>query len=394
MKNLVFAAALRAVCVATSLIGFAAFAQGNGVLTGNVIDAATKVALADVVVTATSPNLQGEQVVVTDSSGLYRLPQLPPGTYSLRLEKDGYKPLVRGDISLRIDQTLRYNAELLPEAILGETIVVVARAPSVDVGSTQLSTSVNSEVFQKLPLAAPGGKHGGARSFESLAELAPTGQPDRYGFSLNGATSNENGFLIDGLSVNDPAYGSLGSPLTLDFIQEVNIISGGYMPEFGRSTGGIYDVVTKSGSNEFHGSVFSYFSPGGLDGNASTITQQANAITTTTRAFNIGSLGAELGGPIVKDRIWFYAGFSPSFSRYRLERNLNVLNFDASGARILDSNGLQTTSRIPGTQQFYFADERSYQYIGKVTLLIDRNNSLTLSVYGTPTNSGGNNAIG
>ncbi len=394
MKNLVFAAALRAVCVATSLIGFAAFAQGNGVLTGNVIDAATKVALADVVVTATSPNLQGEQVVVTDSTGLYRLPQLPPGTYSLRLEKDSYKPLVRGDISLRIDQTLRYNAELLPEAIVGETIVVVARAPSVDVGSTQLSTSVNSEVFQKLPLAAPGGKHGGARSFESLAELAPTGQPDRYGFSLNGATSNENGFLIDGLSVNDPAYGSLGSPLTLDFIQEVNIISGGYMPEFGRSTGGIYDVVTKSGSNEFHGSVFSYFSPGALDGNASTITQQANAITTTTRAFNIGSIGAELGGPIVKDRLWFYAGFSPAFTRYQLERNLNSLNFDASGRPISDANGLQTTTRIPGTQKFYFSDERSYQYIGKLTYLVDRNNSLTVSVYGTPTSSGGMNNIG
>ncbi len=394
MKNLVFAAALRAVCVATSLIGFAALAQGNGVLTGNVIDAATKVALADVVVTATSPNLQGEQVVVTDSSGLYRIPQLPPGIYSLRLEKEGHKPLVRGDISLRVDQTLRYNAELLPEAILGETIIVVARPPSVDIGSTQLSTSVNSEVFQQLPLAQPGGKHGGARSFESLAELAPTGQSDRYGFSLNGATSNENGFLIDGLSVNDPAYGSLGSPLTLDFIQEVNIISGGYMPEFGRATGGIYDVVTKSGSNEFHGSVFSYFSPGGLDGSASTITQQANAITTTTRAFNIGSFGAELGGPILKDKLWFYAGFSPAFSRYQLERNLNILNFSASGARILDSNGLQTTSRIPGTQQFYFADERSYQYIGKLTFLVDRNNNLTLSVYGTPTNSGGNNELG
>jgi hypothetical protein len=377
-----------------SLSSFAAFAQGNGVLTGNILDAATKGPLADVVVTATSPSLQGEQVSITDATGLYRVPQLPPGTYSLRLEKEGYKPFVRTDIPLRVDQTLRFNAEILPEALQAEPIIVVAQAPTIDIGSTQLSTNVTSELVQQLPLAPPEGKHGGSRSFESLAQLAPTGQADHFGFSLNGASSNENGFLIDGLSVNDPGYGSLGTPLSLDFIQEVNIISGGYMPEFGRATGGIYDVVTKSGSNEFHGSVFTYYSPGSLDGSVPTITQQANAITTTTRAFNIGSIGGELGGPIMKDKLWFYAGFSPAFTRYQLERNLNVIQFDATGNPILDSNGNAKTSRIPGTTQNYFADERSYQYIGKLTYQVDRDNTLTLSAYGTPTSSGGMNHIG
>jgi len=394
VKNLSLAAACRAACTAVSVIGFAAFAQGNAVLTGTVSDAATKGPLADVVVTARSPNLQGEQVAVTDATGLYRLSQLPPGRYELRLEHEGYKPLVRGDILLRVEQTLRFNVELLPEALAAEPITVVGRPPSVDVGSTQLSTVVSSQVLDQLPVLRPGSKYGGVRSFEGLAELAPSGQPDRYGFSLNGATSNENGFLIDGLSVNDPAYGSLGAPLSLDFIQEVNIISGGYMPEFGRSTGGIFDVVTKSGSNEFHGSVFSYYTPGGLGGTPSTITQQANAITTATSIYNIASLGAEVGGPILKDRLWFYVGFSPAFTRYQLERNLNVLNFDVNGRPILDSTGLQTTTRIPGTQQNYFSDQRSYQYIGKLTYLVDRDNRLTLSLYGTPTNSGGNNDIG
>jgi hypothetical protein len=394
VKSSHFAGAFRAACLLVSCIAFSALAQGNGVLTGNVIDSATKGPIADVVVTATSPNLQGEQVAVTDGTGLYRIPQLPPGTYSLRLEREGYKPFLRGDITLRVDQTLRFNAELLPEAIQAEPIIVVARPPTVDVGSTQLSTTIDSEMVQQLPLARPGGKHGAARSFEALAELAPSGQPDRYGFSLNGATSNENGFLIDGLSVNDPAYGSLGAPLSLEFIQEVNLISGGYMPEFGRATGGIYDVVTKSGTNEFHGSVFSYFSPGTLDGAPSTIYQQANAISTATRAYNMGSIGGELGGPLMKDKLWFYAGFSPAFTRYQLERNLNVLNFDANGRPVMDTNGFQTTSRIPGTQQNYFADQHSYQYIGKLTYLVNRENSLTFSSYGTPTGSGGNNKVG
>jgi len=370
-----------------------AFAEGNAVLIGTVIDSATKAPLADVVVTATSPSLQGEQIGVSDETGLYRIAQLPPGTYSVRLEKEGYRPFSRGSIALRVDSTLRFNVELLPEAVQ-ETIVVVARAPSVDVGSTQLSTSVGPELLQQIPVSRPTGKNGAARSFESLAELAPTGQADRFGFSLNGSTSNENNFVIDGLSVNDPAYATLGTPLSLEFIQEVNVISGGYMPEFGRSTGGVFDVVTKSGSNEFHGSVFGYYSPGAMDGSASQISHEASAITTTTRTFNIGSLGGEVGGPISKDKLWFYAGFSPAYSRYQLERNLNAVNFDSSGTPIRDSAGLTTTSRIPGTQKYYFADQRSYQYIGKLTYLINRDNNLTLSVYGTPTTSGGNNALG
>ena len=256
MKNLSFAAACRAACTALSVIGFAAFAQGNAVLSGTAADAATKGPLTDVLVTATSPNLQGEQVAITDGSGLYRLPQLPPGTYQLRFERDGYKPLARGGILLRVDQTLRFNVELLPEALEAEPVTVVARPPSVDVGSTQLSTVVTSQVLEQLPVLRPGSKYGGARSFEGLAELAPTGQADRYGFSLNGATSNENGFLIDGLSVNDPAYWSLWAPLSLDFIQDVNIIIGGYLPEFGRSTGktGLQESISSGVSNVGRGS--------------------------------------------------------------------------------------------------------------------------------------------
>ena len=84
--------------------------------------------------------------------------------------------------------------------------------------------------------------------------------------SISGTTSPENSFVIDGLSVNDPGFGILGTPLSVEFIQDVNVITGGYMPEYGRATGGVLNAVTKSGSNEFHGSVFGNWTPGALEG--------------------------------------------------------------------------------------------------------------------------------
>jgi len=106
--------------------------SGMGVLTGTVTDAQEHKPVGDVVVTVTSPALQGEQVVVTDGSGFYRIPDLPAGdNYTIRLEKEGYKPYARGGIALRSDTTLRANADLLPETLKAEEVVVVAQAPTV-----------------------------------------------------------------------------------------------------------------------------------------------------------------------------------------------------------------------------------------------------------------------
>jgi hypothetical protein len=182
--------------------------QSTSVLTGTVVDAGDKKPVADVVVTATSPNLQGEQVAVTDATGLYRIAQLPPGVYTLRFEKESYKPYARDAITLRLNSTVRYNAELLPESFQGE-VFVVAAAPAVDVGSTRTGMSVDKELMNRLAVVRPGSKGSASRSFESLAELAPGASADAYGVSISGTTSPENGFLVDGLSTGNPALGIL-----------------------------------------------------------------------------------------------------------------------------------------------------------------------------------------
>ncbi|AUX43559.1 TonB-dependent receptor [Sorangium cellulosum] len=364
----------------------------EGVLTGTVIDTATKRPAEDVVVTATSPALQLEQTVVTDGAGRFRIPHLPPGVYTLRLEKEAYRPLSRTGIELRIDTTLRVDSELLPEAIQSEEIVVVAGAPAVDIGSSATGAHVNSDFVSRLPVNPTSGKGALTRSFESLAEAAPGVQADQFGASISGTSSPENQYAIDGLSVNSPALGILGTPLALDFVKEVHVITGGYMPEYGRAIGGYLDVATKTGSNELHGSFFFSTTPGILAGSPAPVKHEGNTISTATTLSSIQSYGAEIGGPFIRDKLWFYAGVVTSFARYRLERNLNILR-EQDGAPVIE-DGFTQTDVIPGTQQIYYATQRSISYIGKLTYLVNQDNTITLSFFGAPTTSGGDGTFG
>jgi outer membrane receptor protein involved in Fe transport len=385
------------IALVTLLTAGSASAQGTAVLTGTIVDAATKKPLADVVVTVTSPALQGEQTVVTDGSGSYRVPNLPQGDYTLRLDKDAFRPYARGGITMRGNSTIRVNAELLPESVQlkAEEVVVVGKAPTVDVGSSSTGVTLNQDFTSRIALNAPGGKGAASHSFESLAAVAPGASADTYGVGINGTTSPENAFQIDGVGVNDGAYGILATPLSTEFIKELNVVSGGYMPEYGRAMGGIFDVSTKTGSNEFHGSVWFNFSPGSLEGPRTPLKSDASVITTNSRISNLRDFGADIGGPIVKDKLWFYGGLQAAFTREALDRTLNAFVLDpATGAPTVDAEGSNITTPIPGGNRTFYADEQAIQYIGKLTYLLNQDHHLTLSVIGTPTTSGGNGAFG
>jgi hypothetical protein len=382
------------------LLGSSAWAQGTAVITGKIINSADKKPLQDAVVTVTSPSLQGEQTVVSDASGQYRIPQLPSGNYTIRVDIEGFRPFSRGDIQLRIDRTIRFNVEMLPEGGLSEEITVTAAPPTVDVASSASGLSIDSSILRNLAVSRPGGKGSASRSFESLAEMAPGAQEDTYGVSINGGTSPENQFVVDGLSVNDPAVGTIGTPLSVEFVKEVNVITGGYMPEYGRSTGGVMNVVTKSGSNEFHGSVFGNVAPGFLQTPGVELQQAGSVISAKGTPWNQGDFGFELGGPVLKDKLWFYAGMAPSFTRIQVSRQLSTLDIctgkdtsigcaKAGDIRIDPATRFQVATPIEGTRTDRFADDRTIQYIGKLTYLFNQDHNLSVTVYGTPNWSGG-----
>src|SRR5262249_49242647 len=160
------------------------------------------------------------------------------------------------------------------------------------------------------------------------------------------------------------------------------------MPEYGRTTGGAISGVTKSGGNEFHGSVWGTFTPGALQGRAKTVSTAGAVVSGRRELFNIGDFGATLGGFIIKDRLWFFAGIQPSFTRYSYTRQFYI---ETPGQT--DADGNQAYSLIPNSDQRRFADEKSFQFIGKLTYLISSDHRVSLTVTVTPTTGGSDSAF-
>src|SRR4051812_6200038 len=318
--------------------------QGTGALVGTVVDFASKKPVPGVLVTVSSPALQDQQIATTDTSDFYRIPSLPPGTYFIRFDKENYLPNEHGDIAVRADTTLRLNAGLASGQDV-ENITVTVK-PTIDVGSTTSGTTFDSETIKRVPLAAPGGKGSAARSFEAVAAAAPGAHSDQYGTGINGASSPENHYSVDGLSVGNPAKGVVGTQLSTEFVQELNVVTAGYMPEYGRATGGILNVVTKSGSNDFHGSVFSYFSPGAFEGGRKVPLQAATPVAYAPSLSYIGDVGLDLGGPIVKDKVWFYTGFDISNTKYNIDRSVHRNKVAADGSNEIDPATLFSDSSV------------------------------------------------
>jgi hypothetical protein len=368
--------------------------QGMAVLVGTVSDSSTGKPVSDSLVTITSPSLQGEEIAVSDETGVYRIPGLPPGVYALRVEAQSFRPYARAGLDLHADTTIRLNASLLPEALRADEVMVVGRTPTIDIGSSATGLNITSEFTNRIPLVAPGSKGSAARSFESVADVVPGVTNDLYGASVFGASSPENRYLLDGLSVNNSTFGVLGTPLALDFIKEVSVLSGGYMPEYGRSTGGILNAITKQGSNEFHGSVFTNWSPGALAGARKKVQIEGSTVTTTPSLRYMGDIGGELGGPIVKDKLWFYVGFDWARSLYNLERSLHRQRLGADGMPLLDADGDIQTEYIPGTRATSYAQQDIFQHIAKLTWSASKRDRITLSLNGVAPVSGGNGKYG
>ena len=232
--------------------------------------------------------------------------------------------------------------------------------------------TLSADELRLLPLGRD------SRTFEDAALLAPAVRRDRYGLQLGGASSPETAFRIDGLRVSDPLYGLQGTTLLLDFIQSITVT------DAGSSTGGAVDVETKSGLGDFHGSVFAHVTPLEASRAEAPI---SSTIGQSTRLLRNLDLGAELSGPIVRERLWFYAGLAPQFLGDEVARVVSARTDDGSGRARLGPDGNPLETEI--ARSTYARTAETLFYVGKLTFVPLSEQRLSLSVYGNPTGVGG-----
>lgn len=329
-----------------------------GSLSGQVLDA-SGAALPGVTVELSGPAMQGTRTVTTDSQGNYRFSNVPPGeNYRVTATLSGFAPNTKTIARVYLGQEARVDFSL--RAAVAEAITVTAEAPLVDVSRTTTGVNVTSRQFESLPTQ---------RSFQQLTALAPgvnlemgESRSAQLGNSPNvGASSApENNYVIDGLSTTDVRYGTSGTNLTMNFVEEVQVMTGGYSAEFGRSTGGVFNVITKSGSNEFHGDVFGYMSDASWSDKR--LSRQQKGTNFTADVADSADFGVSLGGPIMRDRLWFFGAFNPS-------------------RRTIDIGEASPLVGDAATEYEQTADH----YAAKLTFALTPNHNLVGTVFGDPT---------
>ncbi len=337
----------------TSLIGLSviqpstARAQSSttGAIRGVVTDKATGEKLAAVTVLITSPALSQTQSTLTDGDGFYIVNELPPGDYLVTFFYLDFKVEQSGvHVGVNKASNVYQQFDLAAVANKGETIHVTAKAPLVDTTSTNQGITLDKQYLQNIPV--PG------RTFDAALGAAAGSQSDGVGVSFSGSSSLENQYIVDGVNTTGLTLGTVGSPVVNDFIEEIEVITGGYNAEYGRATGGVVNVVTKTGSNEFKGSVWGYYQPGFLTAAQHLAPVNASSIDAVNNVNYNGDFGFELGGPIIKDKLWFFIGFDPTFVQNDITRTVK----SQTDCRMTKSDGTQTVCNPKLVSQGGFAD--------------------------------------
>ncbi len=291
--------ALRKLLPFALLVALPLAAQTTGSVSGHVTDS-NGATLPGVTVEATSPALQGIRIALSDVSGLYRLPLLPPGSYTVQFTLTGFAAKKNASIPVSLGKETTVDAALSPA--MTEVITVGSFAPPIDTASNTLGTNFNATQIETLPTQ---------RNYSSVAQVTPGVSTDAIqsddkqtpAITVYGSSGAENAFYIDGVNTTNAEYGFQGKELNFEFIDAVEVKTGGYEAEYGRATGGIINVVTKSGSNELHGDAFGYDNNDSLQANSKTVAGGTPA--TLTRK----DYGADLGGYILKDKLWLFGAY-------------------------------------------------------------------------------------
>jgi hypothetical protein len=356
--------------------------ETTGGLQGTVKDASGAI-VSGAKVVLTSPSLIGSKELITDTSGYYRFANLPPGTYLLTISAQGFKTFKRDSIVIEVGHLPTVDASLQVGAE-ATTVEVTGESPVIDTTTTQNMTNVNSQALQNLPTGI---------SFQSVIQFAPMarqeplagmsqygsseggsggsmpgseGNGNQFGYSIGGAADSESAYLVEGQDTENISGGYSKANVPMEFIQEVQVKTSGVEAEYGGALGGVINVIMRKGSNAFHGEIFSSYESAGTDANPVNPyvrynpEDSGNADARLDPSFEVYQAkkdhfrtvepGITVGGPIYKDRVWFFAGFEPLISS-----RTRTVNFGLSAIPENASAGIQN---FISDRQTYFGNAR------------------------------------
>jgi len=291
----------------------------NASLSGRVSDP-SRALITGARVTAVSAATNSHYETTTNGTGGYYLTNLPPSAYRIEVEKAGFKKLIKADVVLHVQDALEVDFEM-PVGVASDSVTVQAGAPLLNTSDATVSTLIDNRFVENMPL--------NGRSFSSLIDLTPgvvltpSNFQEQGQFSVNGQRPDANYFTVDGVGANlgtsssnlgqggagqlpaTSAFGGMSNLVSLDALQEFRIQTSTFAPEYGRTPGAQVSVVTKSGTNTFHGTAFEYFRNDVLDANNWFANQQGLAKPPLRQ----NDFGGVLGGPISKNKLFFFGSY-------------------------------------------------------------------------------------
>lgn len=303
------------------------------------------VAAANIIITGES--LQGARGGASADKGYFRILALPVGSYTVKISHIAHHEIILETVAIRLGKTTTLGEiELQPRTLELSEVVVTSGRPIIDPNTTTVGANLTAETFERLPTE---------RNYESIVALSPHANASFLGDDVNisGSTGQENIYFIDGMNVTDAYEGVGGTGLPYNFVKEVEVKAGGYEAEFGRALGGITNVITYSGGNQFEAQAFGFFTDNRFAGQ-----RQLGFVDLRTGDFSQYDAGVSLGGPVVRDKLWLFLAY-----------NVNVEKEDIT----FEGLGLQTDKKVANI------------FAGKLTWQATENANFVFTVLGDPT---------
>lgn len=281
----------------------------NGIVTDN-----SGAVITGANVTLTNSGTSEKQIIPSDNSGIYRFVNLIPGTYRIDIEKSGFKRLTRGPIQVEVQSAIRIDASLQVGDV-NQVVEVTAQTPLLQTEQASLSQVVEGRTVQEMPLngrnvlnligLVPGVVPQGSSTGNPMGNQSggATTNPNGWGnYQIGGGMANQSATFIDGAPINMSYVNSTVLVPTQDAIQEFRVATNDVSAEFGRFAGGVVNMATRSGTNSFHGGLYEYFRNKNL--NANNFFNNRSGLGRP--AFTQNQYGANIGGPIIKDKTFFF----------------------------------------------------------------------------------------